>query len=175
MRGWVSLLVASAILAAPGLLPAPAEAGSAARATKADRVLVIKERRQMLLLRGERVLREYRVALGRYPVGHKTREGDARTPEGTYRIAGRLDTDRSSFHRSLQISYPNALDRAHAAAQGFDPGGGIMIHGLPRDWTAKQLNHPLLDWTQGCIGVTNREMDEIWAMVDTGTPVEIRP
>lgn len=175
MRGWVLVLAAALILATPASLSRSAEAGSAAAAPKADRVVVNKNQRQMLLLRGDRVLRQYRVALGRYPVGHKTRKGDARTPEGIYRIAGRLDTDRSLFHRALRISYPNARDRAHAASRGFDPGDGIMIHGLPQDWTAKQLNHPSLDWTQGCIGVTNREMDEIWFMVDNGTPVEIRP
>ncbi len=173
-RGRIFLLVLLSLLAFP--LAAPVGNGAAeAAALKADRVVVNKNRRQMLLLHRSRVLREYRVALGRYPEGHKTRAGDSRTPEGVYRIAGRLDRDRSSFHRALRISYPNGLDLARAAALGVDPGGRIMIHGLPEDWTAKQLNHPALDWTQGCIGVTNREIDEIWNLVDDGTVVEIRP
>lgn len=174
MRGRISLLVLLSLMAFSPAVP-DGTGVAAARALKADRVVVNKNRRQLLLLRQSRVLREYRVALGRYPEGPKTRAGDARTPEGVYRIAGRLDRDRSNFHRALRISYPNGRDLARAAALGVDPGGGIMIHGLPEDWTAKELDHPSLDWTQGCIGVTNREIDEIWNLVDDGTVVDIRP
>lgn len=142
---------------------------------KADRVVVLKGERQLVLMRGDRVMRVYRVALGRYPVGHKTRKGDARTPEGTYEISYRLDTDRSNFHRALHISYPNARDRARAARMGVHPGGQIMIHGLPSKWSAKDVGHPSLDWTQGCIAVTNAEMDEIWQLVGDGTRIEIYP
>lgn len=163
-----------AALAVSASVPA-GHAGAMAAALKADRIVVHKERRQLLLLRGGKVLREYRVALGRYPEGRKTRAGDARTPEGVYHISGRLDRDRSRFHRALQISYPDWRDRDRAEALGVHPGGNIMIHGLPLNWTARQLNHPEMDWTQGCIGVTNREMDEIWSLVDDGTTIDIRP
>ena len=144
-------------------------------AVKADRILVTKSERRLELLRGGRVLKAYRVALGRYPSGPKTREGDSKTPEGIYTIDYRIDQDRSKFHRALHISYPNARDRERAARLGVDPGNEIMIHGLPEDWSARQLDHPRLDWTQGCIAVTDREMDEIWRMVDNGTEIEIRP
>ncbi len=82
---------------------------------------------------------------------------------------------RSGFYKAIHISYPNAADVARARRRGENPGGKIMIHGLANNWTAKQIGHPWLDWTQGCIAVTNREMDEIWRLVDTGTPIEIHP
>jgi murein L,D-transpeptidase YafK len=134
---------------------------------QADRIIVNKTRREMLLLRGESILRTYRVALGRDPSGHKQQEGDGRTPEGSYVIDRR--NPRSRYHLSLRISYPNAADRARAAALGVDPGGDIMIHGL-KDGQPREH-----DWTQGCIAVTDAEMDEIWALVPEGTPIRIAP
>ena len=164
---------AALILSAAGIFAPACAHGEAA--VKADRILVVKNERRLELLRGGRVLKTYRVALGRYPSGPKTQEGDSKTPEGIYRIDYRIDRDLSKFHRALHISYPNAQDRARAARLGVDPGDEIMIHGLPEDWSARQLDHPRLDWTQGCIAVTDREMDEIWRMVDNGTVIEIRP
>jgi murein L,D-transpeptidase YafK len=142
---------------------------------KADRMVVLKGERRLVLMRGDRVLKVYTVALGRYPKGHKTREGDAKTPEGTYTVDYRLDSDRSRFYRALHISYPNKRDVANARRRGVDPGGQIMIHGLPTRWSAKDVGHPRIDWTQGCIALTNREMDEIWKMVADGTQIEIHP
>jgi murein L,D-transpeptidase YafK len=121
----------------------------------------------MLILRGESVLRIYRVALGRDPAGHKQQEGDGRTPEGNYTIDRRNPNSR--YHLSLRISYPNAADRARAAELGVEPGGDIMIHGL-KDGQPRND-----DWTQGCIAVTDSEMDEIWALVPEGTPIRIDP
>ena len=135
--------------------------------------MVIKSERTMALMRGDTVLRVYTIALGRYPEGHKTEQGDAKTPEGTYTLSSRIVN--SKFHRAIQISYPNADDRAQARARGVHPGGNIMIHGLPNDWAANEVNHPKLDWTQGCIAVTNEEIEEIWALVPNGTPIEIHP
>jgi len=157
--------------------PLQARPGDVAMLTpfKADRVVVLKGERRLVLMRGDSVLKVYRVALGRYPEGHKTRQGDAKTPEGSYTIDYRLDSDRSKFYRALHISYPNNRDRARAAQLGVDPGGQIMIHGLPTKWSAKDVGHPKLDWTQGCIALTNREMDEIWEMVSDGTRIEIHP
>jgi murein L,D-transpeptidase YafK len=141
--------------------------------SKADSVIVFKEQRRLLLLHGDKTLKGYMVALGREPHGHKSREGDGRTPEGTYRLDAR--NPRSRFHRALHISYPNESDRARAVAAGLSPGGDIMIHGLPNGlgWIGKL--HRFVDWTDGCIAVTNREMEEIWRAVDDGTPIEIRP
>jgi len=142
---------------------------------KADHLVVLKGERRLVLMRGDRVMKVFRVALGRYPKGAKVREGDARTPEGTYTVDYRLDTNKSKFYRALHISYPNRQDRAQARKLGVSPGGQIMIHGLPTKWSAKDVGHPRLDWTQGCIALTNREMDQVWKMVDDGTTIEIHP
>ncbi len=142
---------------------------------KADLVVVLKKERRLVLMKGDKVLKAFRVALGRYPRGHKTQEGDSKTPEGRYTIDYRLGSDRSKFHKALHISYPNNRDRARAAALGVNPGGGIMIHGLPTNWSAKDVGHPQLDWTQGCIALTNLEMDVIWKLVSDGTQIEIYP
>ena len=132
-----------------------------------NRVVVNKARREMLLLSGEAVVRSYRVALGRDPLGHKQQEGDGRTPEGRYTIDRR--NPKSKYHLSLHISYPNGADRELAAVAGVSPGGDIMIHGIKPG-----VPHPE-DWTQGCIAVTNAEMEEVWELVADGTPVEINP
>lgn len=134
---------------------------------RADLVLVRKSQREMLLLRQQCILRTYRVALGRDPVGHKDREGDGRTPEGRYTIDRR--NPKSRYHLALHISYPNAEDRARAQAMGFEPGCDIMIHGL-KDGIRRED-----DWTQGCIAVTDEEMEEIWSLVPEGTPILIEP
>jgi len=140
---------------------------------KADRIVVIKSQRRLELLHGGDVVRAYRVALGRYPKGPKVREGDSRTPEGRYLIDHKLP--KSNFYKAIAISYPNPRDLARADALGVDPGGRIMIHGLPNRMSAARVGHPTVDWTQGCIAVTNREMDEIWRLVEPGIPIEIRP
>lgn len=139
----------------------------------ADRVVVVKHLRKLFLMRGPRIMQEYRVALGRYPKGDKVREGDARTPEGLYTLDYKLED--SAFYRAIHISYPDANDIARAEALGVSPGGQIMIHGLPNNKRAVDVGHPTLDWTQGCIAVTNQEIEEIWASVVEGTPIEIIP
>lgn len=141
-------------------------------ATHADRILVIKSTHTMTLYAGGKVLKVYRVWLGRGPGKAKQRQGDNETPEGSYNIISR--NAHSSAHLSLRISYPNAADRERARKLGVDPGGDIMIHGLPpgNDWVKPGQNLP--DWTFGCIAVTNTEMDEVWKLVPIGTPIEIR-
>ena len=140
---------------------------------KADSVVLLKGERKLVLMRGDQVLRVIRVALGRYPKGRKLRQGDAKTPEGSYTLDYKLK--ESSFYRAIHISYPNTRDITYARARGVDPGGQIMIHGLPNRMSAARVGHPTLDWTQGCIAVTNREMDILWKMIDAGTPIEIHP
>lgn len=141
----------------PGLLPA---------AQHADAIRVYKAQRRMELLRDGRVISTYRIALGDAPIGHKRQQGDEKTPEGDYRITYR--NPRSRFHLSLRVSYPNEADRRQARARGVDPGGDIMIHGAtPPGYRG--------DWTDGCIAVTNAEMDEIWRRVPVGTPIRIVP
>jgi murein L,D-transpeptidase YafK len=138
-----------------------------------ERVLVEKSARRLTLWFAGFAVREYRVALGSDPVGDKLRQGDGRTPEGHYTIDAR--NPGSEFHRALHISYPSAADVRRAREAGRDPGGEIMIHGLPNGagWVASE--HTKFDWTEGCIAVTNEEIDEIWELVADGTPIEIRP
>lgn len=119
----------------------------------------------MQLLHNTSLLRSYKFELGFDPIGHKQQEGDGRTPEGGYRIDRRNPNSR--FHLSLGISYPDASDVAAARSRGVDPGGDIFIHGTPEKWIGKP------DWTWGCIAVKNEEMDEIYAMVETGTLIYI--
>ncbi len=140
---------------------------------KADRVVVHKERRTLELMHGGDVIKTYKIALGGEPLGPKTRLGDHRTPEGAYVIDSR--NDHSQFHRSLHISYPNATDRERARKLRVSPGGDIFIHGLPNGYGFIGAAHRARDWTDGCIAVTDQEIEEIWNLVDNGTPVEIRP
>jgi murein L,D-transpeptidase YafK len=139
---------------------------------RADRVRVDKSDRTLVLLRDGWPLRTYHVSLGGEPVGHKRAEGDERTPEGTYLLDYR--NPRSSFYRSLHVSYPDSADAARARAAGQDPGGMIMVHGIPNGlgWIGRL--HRMADWTDGCIAVANWEMDEIWRAVPDGTPIDIR-
>jgi len=140
---------------------------------QADRIVVQKAKRQLDLFSHGKLLRSYKVALGKNPVGAKTRQGDMRTPEGSYTIDGHYP--QSEYHRALHISYPNPADRAQARKLGVDPGGDIMIHGLPNGQGYIGKAHRLWDWTQGCIAVTDEEIEEIYRLVPNGTPVEIRP
>jgi murein L,D-transpeptidase YafK len=138
-----------------------------------DRVVVRKSDRRLILYAGGQAIATYRVALGRDPTGHKTWQGDSRTPEGVYSLDYRNEDSR--FYRSIHISYPNEADLAAAVAADVPPGGNVMIHGLPngRGWIGPIYN--LHDWTDGCIAVTNSDIEEIWNAVPDGTPIEIRP
>jgi murein L,D-transpeptidase YafK len=152
--------------------PARANLGSEEQ-TKADLVVVYKSERVLQLKRGGEVLRSFPIALGREPSGPKRQEGDGRTPEGVYTLDWRNPT--SQFHRALHISYPRPADAEHALRWGVSPGGQIMLHGLPNGIAAEQVGHPRRDWTEGCIALTNEEIEEIWARVDDGTTIIIYP
>jgi murein L,D-transpeptidase YafK len=128
-------------------------------------IVVNKAPRRMYLVSGSTALRAFDIQLGGDPLGPKRREGDGRTPEGPYYIDRR--NPNSSYYLSLGISYPNAQDVALAQAMGVSPGGNIFIHGTPRE------KRRAGDWTAGCIAVTNREMEDIYAMVGEGTPILI--
>ena len=138
-----------------------------------DLVLVYKSDRLLQLKSKGRVVRSYAIALGAQPEGHKLSEGDNRTPEGVYTLDWR-NAD-SQFYRSIHISYPREDDRAAASRRGLSPGGLIMIHGLPNGRRADDMNHPNNDWTNGCVAVTNDEIDEIWSLVEDGTTIIIYP
>lgn len=140
----------------------------AAADQQADKILVEKSSRRLTLLRADTVLAQYPISLGANgDAGPKQAEGDERTPEGIYQIDWR--NPKSVAHLSLHVSYPNAQDALRA-----DPGGNIMIHGLPNGWGLLGNLHLLLDWTDGCIGVSNPAMQDIWARTPTGTEIEIR-
>lgn len=139
------------------------------RGPEVTRVVVLKDQRRMHLFHNDKVLTSYDFDLGFAPVGDKKIEGDGKTPEGHYFIDRR--NPNSEFHLSIGISYPNAADRAEAAAMGKSPGGDIFIHGRPNGFSGKL--DP--DWTAGCISVTNKEMEMIYAMVQDGTPISIFP
>lgn len=140
---------------------------------KADRVVVTKSQRKLVLLQQGKTLKEYHIALGRVPDGRKQQEGDGKTPEGQYTIDYRKPD--SAFHFALHISYPNEQDSKDAAAKGASPGGLIMIHGMRNGLGFIGNLHRLFDWTNGCIAVTDREIEEIARAVDDGTPIEINP
>lgn len=155
------LLLAAVSLASPAAKPL------------ADKILIVKSTRTMTLYSGNKVLRTYKVALGTVPVGPKRVEGDHKTPEGIYTIDAK--NPQSQFHLSLHISYPDAADRERARNLGARPGGAIMIHGLPPRFAYLGALHRKVDWTDGCVAVTNAEIEEIWKLVPVGTRVEIRP
>jgi murein L,D-transpeptidase YafK len=142
-------------------------------AKQADRIVIEKSKRTMTLMSGGTVLKTYKVALGDQPVGAKQRIGDHKTPEGLYVVDQKKVA--SQFHRALHISYPNARDKEYARKLGVSPGGDVEIHGLGAKYGWVGAAHRQMDWTDGCIAVTNEEIDEIWPLVAVGTPVEIKP
>jgi len=141
--------------------------------TQADYVLVRKSSKELTLFSGSMRLKTYKIALGKNPVGHKVMEGDKRTPEGTYFIDAR--NENSKYHLALHISYPDAIDAMKARSLGSSPGGSIMIHGTGDEYEWMGNLHASINWTDGCIAVTNEEIEEIWNLVPVGTPIEIRP
>ena len=139
----------------------------------ADKVLVDKSERKMWLIHNGKRYREYDISLGDNPKGHKQQEGDERTPEGKYVLDYR--NPKSRYHLSIHINYPNDADKASARRRGVSPGGDIFIHGLPNGMGWGKAYFKGVDWTDGCIAVSNKEMEEIWKLVKNGTPIEILP
>jgi murein L,D-transpeptidase YafK len=158
---------------AVGLLSALMTAQSAPPAVRADRVVVLKKERTLELLSQGKVIKTYKVALGGDPIGPKTRQGDDKTPEGLYALDFR--NAHSQFYKSIHISYPSEHDRVLARQKGVSAGGDVFVHGLPNGYGAIGAAHRLKDWTDGCIAVTDEEIDEIWKAVPDGTPIEIKP
>lgn len=139
----------------------------------ADSIVVEKSLRRLTLFSGGYAVRTFDVALGQKPVGPKERVGDFRTPEGLYTIDYRNPFSR--YHKALHISYPNAADLARAQTQGVTAGGDVMIHGLVNGEGAMGSDHRAYDWTNGCVAVTDEEVDELWNEVPVGTPIRIKP
>lgn len=139
----------------------------------ADRVLIEKKERRLSLFSKDKLLKTYRIALGGNPNGPKEKQGDNKTPEGIYMIDSRNRNSR--YHLALHISYPNSKDRERAEELGVSPGGDIMIHGIKKGLSWIGALHTDVDWTEGCIAVTDEEIEEIDKLVPNGTLVEIRP
>ncbi len=149
------------------------EASKLVNLLTADSVLVNKKERKLHLIKNGNTYRTYNVRLGANPVGHKQKQGDERTPEGNYVLNTR--NENSKFYKSIHISYPNHEDRKQAQKVAVEPGNAILIHGQPNGfgWAWRLLN--LWDWTDGCIAVSNQDMDEIWNLVEDGTSIVITP
>lgn len=138
-----------------------------------DHVIVNKSHHQMLLMKGDQVIKTYWIALSDRPYGDKEYEGDKRTPEGTYTLD--YVKENSTYYRAFHISYPNSEDIAHARSLGKKPGGMIMIHGQPKNDSEYHDSVQRSDWTNGCIAILNPEIDEFISLVDPGTPITINP
>jgi murein L,D-transpeptidase YafK len=167
----IAIIAALSIVAAVLLLDDRQAPGLPAD-VRADSILVEKSTHRMSLIKDGQPLRTYRVSLGLGGPEPKSREGDARTPEGTYVIDRR--NPRSCCHLALHISYPSPADLAAAQTRGAKAGSDVEIHGLRNGLGWLGRLHRLLDWTSGCIAVTNSEMDEIWRVVPDGTPIVIK-
>ncbi|HEU5442522.1 MAG TPA: L,D-transpeptidase family protein [Steroidobacteraceae bacterium] len=149
-----------ALLASPGL-------------PRIDHLVVKKSLRRLYLMDGNRIVRSYKIALGLEPTGPKERDGDFRTPEGWYHLARR--NPRSDYFLSIQISYPNIEDLERAHAHHWQPGGSIMIHGLPNRLKNSPWYYQHNDWTDGCVAVSDADMVEIWLLTRDGMPIDILP
>jgi murein L,D-transpeptidase YafK len=163
-----SVLAASIDTAAP--MPDP---GFTAQLPIADEIVVRKSERRLYLMRRGEVIRSYKVSLGLIPQGPKERAGDFRTPEGHYQLTRR--NSRSDYFLSIQVSYPNADDMRRAHSRHTDPGGSIMIHGLPNNLRHPPDYYASADWTDGCIALSNSDMVEVWLMTQDNVRVEILP
>ena len=139
----------------------------------ADSVRVVKSESRLYLMREGKELATFKVVFGSNPEGHKQQQGDERTPEGRYVLD--YKNPNSKYYKSIHISYPNAQDRQNARKRGVNPGGDIMIHGQPNGYGGFSTIVQLFNWTNGCIALSNPDMDVIWDAVKPGTPIEIRP
>ena len=176
MRRCLSSLAVTTAIAVQALLAscAPArDVNTSSIVPVTTRLIVDKRAHMMRAYGGDKLLREFKVALGRGGLAPKVQLGDGRVPEGEYTIDAR--NPDSAFHLSLRISYPLPQQVRAAAARGIDPGGDIMIHGLPNTLANVGKSHRLVDWTEGCIAVTNAEIEWLWRSVPDGTRILIKP
>ena len=149
------------------------QAASGESVTKAESVLVVKSEKRLYLIRDGERFASYPVTFGGQPTGHKQQQGDQRTPEGTYVLD--YKNPHSKYYKAIHISYPNKQDRLNASRLGVDPGGDIMIHGQANGWEWAAPVVQLFSWTDGCIALSNENMELVWGAIDPGTPIEIRP
>jgi len=155
------------------LLAAMVACGPAYAAEKADQVIVSKSAARLYLQANGKTFATFKIALGGRPQGHKLQQGDERTPEGQYTLDSK--NAQSAYYKAIHISYPDAEDRLQAKRRSIDAGGDIMIHGQPNGWEWLAPVTQWFNWTDGCIALSNRDMDAVWRAVDVGTPITIRP
>ena len=167
----VSLIGISAIAFAKNTTNIPKYSGAIPSDVIIDKVYVDKSERVLKLLSNDKVIKSFHIALGDSPVGHKHQQGDERTPTGHYTLD--YKNEKSSYHRSIHVSYPNAADKAQARKRGVSPGGDIMIHGQKNGFGHLAALTQQRDWTDGCIAVTDKAMDEIMSIYKAGMPIEI--
>lgn len=173
-RRWLYLALALLVaISAWGLLVVALRSEPLPPEATVDRIVVEKAARRLTVYRDGLAIKTYAVALGREPVGAKRFEGDGKTPEGEYTIDGRKED--SAFHLALHVSYPRPSEIAAAESEGRSAGGAIMVHGIRNGLGFLGSLHTLYDWTDGCIAVTDAEIEELWTAVPVGTPIEIRP
>jgi murein L,D-transpeptidase YafK len=170
-------LFAAAFSLTAATAPAPAPhavvPGPGGPVALADSIVIEKRLHRLTLYHLGLPIKRYRIALGGQPVGDKVSAGDRRTPEGIFAVEDR--NDASDYHLALRLSYPDLRHQARADSLGVSPGGDIMIHGLPTGRGTLGARHRLVDWTNGCIALTDEEIEELWRAVPIGTPVEIKP
>jgi murein L,D-transpeptidase YafK len=169
----IPMLVATLVAAVAQADSMTGLAGPAGVLQPVDRIVVHKGGRKMELYRKGQLVANYRVSLGLAPSGQKQREGDFRTPEGSYRLTRR--NAQSDFFLAVQVSYPEAADIVLARRSGWAPGGSIMVHGLPNFLKYPRDRYLKTDWTDGCIALSNEDMLDFWLLTGQGTPIEIRP
>lgn len=167
----VSLIGVSAVTFAKNSAKTPKLSGAIPTDVIIDKVYVDKSERVLKLLSNDKVIKSYSIALGDSPVGHKRQEGDERTPTGNYTLD--YKNENSGYHRSIHVSYPNAADKAQARKRGVSPGGDIMIHGQKNGFGHLAALTQQRDWTDGCIAVTDKDMDEIMSIYKAGMSIEI--
>ena len=167
------LCTLAALVLGASAMPGGQGSAHAADFPVADKVVVEKGKRKLHLLKGGVAFRSFDIALGIRPVGDKEKEGDFKTPEGSYLLDAK--NPDSEYFLAIHVSYPDPADRAEARSKGVDPGGAIMIHGQPNDPTRSEAYYRTQDWTNGCIAVSNSDMIDIWLMTVENTPIEIRP
>lgn len=166
-------IVCACTIQTPAKSVADEPAPSSSLTEKADLVVVEKNSKTLSLFKKERKIASFSVTFGANPVGHKQQEGDERTPEGRYKLD--YKKTETKYHKAIHISYPNAQDIADAKKRGVSPGGSIMIHGQKQGWGWAAFLTQRFNWTNGCIALSDDDLDFVWNVVDVGTPIEIKP
>ena len=140
---------------------------------KIEKLVVTKSKRTLDVYSAGRIIKTYKISLGRNPIGDKEFEGDKKTPEGHYKINSK--NPDSEFHRNLGISYPDQSDIKEAQNRRVEPGGEVKIHGIRNGLGFIGKFHRVFDWTAGCVALTDSEIEELYNRVEIGTPIIILP